>query len=44
MPTLTLPPRPLVQFQIVYCSVTRFCSDLLACGEELTPRFYWDTL
>jgi len=46
MPTLTttLVPRPPIQFQIVYCSVILHCSDSLVCGEELTARFYWNTL
>jgi len=44
MLTLNLPVRPVVYFQVVYCSVNLPCSDLLVCGEELTVRFYWDTL
>ena len=41
---LALPVRPPLQFQVVYCSETLPCSDLLVCGEELTTRFYWNTL
>jgi hypothetical protein len=44
MLTLNLPVRPLVRFVIVYCSVSLRCSDSLPCGEEMTARFYWDTL
>ena len=44
MLTLNLPVRPLVQFQIVYCSVNVRCSNSLLCGEEMTARFYWNTL
>jgi hypothetical protein len=51
--TLSLPPRastilalatrPLVVFYVVYCSVTRPCSDSLPCGEGgTTARFYWN--
>ena len=39
-----LAPRPPLQFAVVYCSEALACSDSLVCGEELTPRFYWDTL
>jgi len=42
MLTLGLAARPMVSFQIVYCSVGLPCSDSLPCGEELTPRFYWN--
>jgi hypothetical protein len=41
---LTLAVRPFVLFAAVYCSQLLACSDSLVCGEELTPRFYWDTL
>ena len=41
MLTLNLPVRQLLRLYIVYCSEGRACSDSLACGEELTPRFYW---
>lgn len=44
MLTLTLAVRPLVRLSIVYCSISVRCSDSLVCGEELTARFYWDTL
>jgi hypothetical protein len=41
---LALPVRPPLQFQVVYCSELLACSDSLVCGEELTTRFYWNTL
>jgi len=41
---LPLAVRQFVLFGIVYCSVNLRCSDSLVCGEELSPRFYWDTL
>jgi len=42
--TLQMPVRPLMLFTVVLCSVTLPCSDSLVCGEEMTARFYWDTL
>jgi hypothetical protein len=42
MLTLNLATRPLVRLAIVYCSIGLPCSDSLVCGEELTPRFYWN--
>ena len=42
MLTLNLAVRPLIRFQIVYCSQNLRCSDSLVCGEELTARFYWN--
>jgi len=44
MLTLHLDPRPLLIFAKLFCSVALHCSDTLACAEELTSRFYWDTL
>jgi len=40
----TITVRLPVYFAIVYCSEFLHCSDSLVCGEELTARFYWDTL
>ena len=41
--TLGLPTRPLVVLYVVYCSVSRACSDSLPCGEGgITSRFNWN--
>ena len=40
---LVLATRPLVVFYVVYCSVSRACSDSLPCGEGgITSRFNWN--
>jgi len=44
MLTLNLAVRPLLRFYIVYCASGLACSNSLPCGEEMTSRFYWDTL
>ena len=42
--TLTLTARTPLQFYVVYCSVGLPCSNSLPCGEDMAPRFRWDTL
>jgi hypothetical protein len=41
---LNLAVRPLLHLYVVYCSVSLPCSSALPCGEQLGPRFQWDTL
>jgi len=41
---LNLAVRPLLQLRAVFCSVNLPCSSTLPCGEQLGPRFQWDTL
>jgi len=36
--------RPRVTWAVVFCSEMLACSDSLVCGEEMTARFYWNTL